>query len=62
MKAYIYVDEAHSIGALGHTGRGVCEHAGVNPADIGMYHNSYVTVKIVCTTLIFILTYVLLVQ
>ena len=34
-KAYVYVDEAHSIGALGKTGRGVCEHCGVDPADIG---------------------------
>jgi serine palmitoyltransferase len=33
-KAYIYVDEAHSIGALGATGRGVCEFAGVDTADI----------------------------
>jgi serine palmitoyltransferase len=28
-KAYIYLDEAHSIGALGKSGRGVCEHQGV---------------------------------
>jgi serine palmitoyltransferase len=35
-KAYIYVDEAHSIGALGKTGRGVCEYHGVDPADIGI--------------------------
>jgi serine palmitoyltransferase len=34
-KAYIYVDEAHSIGALGPTGRGVCEYQGVDTADIG---------------------------
>lgn len=34
-KAYIYVDEAHSVGALGQTGRGVCEHTGVDPKDIG---------------------------
>ena len=34
-KAYIYVDEAHSIGALGRTGRGVCEHTGVDPSEIG---------------------------
>lgn len=34
-KAYTYVDEAHSIGALGPTGRGVCEQTGVDPKDIG---------------------------
>jgi len=27
---YIYLDEAHSIGALGPTGRGVTEHCGVD--------------------------------
>jgi len=27
-KAYVYLDEAHSIGALGRTGRGVVEHTG----------------------------------
>ena len=27
-KAYVYLDEAHSIGALGKTGRGVVEHTG----------------------------------
>eukprot|EP01038_Epipyxis_sp_PR26KG_P008357 gene8357-11304_t len=44
-KAYIYVDEAHSIGALGSTGRGVCEYTGVDPADIdilmGTFTKSY---------------------
>ena len=36
--AYIYLDEAHSIGALGPTGRGVVEHFGcdVNDIDIMM--------------------------
>jgi serine palmitoyltransferase len=33
-KAYLYLDEAHSIGALGPTGRGVVEYAGVDPRDI----------------------------
>ncbi|KAE9225690.1 hypothetical protein PF002_g14323 [Phytophthora fragariae] len=33
-KAYIYVDEAHSIGALGKTGRGICEYAGVDPNEM----------------------------
>ena len=34
-KAYLYVDEAHSIGALGKSGRGVCEQTGVDPKDVG---------------------------
>ena len=33
-KAYLYLDEAHSIGALGRSGRGCCEHWGVDPADV----------------------------
>lgn len=40
-KAYIYVDEAHSIGALGKTGRGVCEYAGVDPADIDILMGTF---------------------
>lgn len=37
-KAYLYLDEAHSIGALGSSGRGVVEHAGcdVNDVDVMM--------------------------
>lgn len=33
-KAYLYLDEAHSIGALGPRGRGVVDYFGVNPRDI----------------------------
>ncbi|TGZ56819.1 hypothetical protein CRM22_010073 [Opisthorchis felineus] len=33
-KAYLYVDEAHSIGALGPTGRGVADYFGVDPKEI----------------------------
>jgi hypothetical protein len=32
--AYLWVDEAHSIGALGATGRGLCEHQRVDVLDI----------------------------
>lgn len=34
--AYIYLDEAHSIGAMGPTGRGCCEYWGVNDVDVLM--------------------------
>ncbi|XP_049409951.1 long chain base biosynthesis protein 2a-like isoform X1 [Solanum stenotomum] len=33
-KAYVYLDEAHSIGAVGRSGRGVCELLGVDTADV----------------------------
>merc|ERR1712032_546813 len=40
-KCYIYVDEAHSIGALGKTGRGICEHCGVDPSDIDILMGTF---------------------
>jgi serine palmitoyltransferase len=33
-KFYLFVDEAHSIGALGPTGRGVCDYFGIDPAEV----------------------------
>ncbi|CAE7418440.1 LCB2a [Symbiodinium microadriaticum] len=40
-KAYLYVDEAHSIGALGRTGRGVTEYCEVNPADVDVLMGTF---------------------
>ncbi len=32
--AWLMIDEAHSIGVLGKTGRGICEEQGVDPRDV----------------------------
>ena len=36
-KAILLVDEAHSIGTLGKTGRGIGEHFGANPRDVDLW-------------------------
>lgn len=40
-RAYLYVDEAHSIGALGSHGRGVVDYYQVNPNDIDVHMGTF---------------------
>nr|WCZ58769.1 serine palmitoyltransferase 2 [Seculamonas ecuadoriensis] len=40
-KCYLYVDEAHSIGALGKSGRGVCEYHGVDPSEVDILMGTF---------------------
>ncbi|XP_068088580.1 serine palmitoyltransferase 3-like isoform X2 [Hyperolius riggenbachi] len=40
-KAYLYLDEAHSIGAVGPTGRGVVEYFGMDPTDIDVMMGTF---------------------
>ena len=39
--AYVYLDEAHSIGAVGPTGRGCAEYTGVNVSDIDVMMGTF---------------------
>ena len=41
LQAYLFLDEAHSIGALGKTGRGCAEWAGVDPKDIDIMMGTF---------------------
>ena len=40
-KAYLYLDEAHSIGAVGPTGRGIVEHFGCDPKDVDVLMGTF---------------------
>ncbi len=40
-KAYLYLDEAHSIGALGANGRGVVDYWGCNPKDVDILMGTF---------------------
>lgn len=40
-KFYLFIDEAHSIGALGPHGRGVCDYYGVNPRDVDILMGTF---------------------
>ncbi|XP_039769114.1 serine palmitoyltransferase 3 isoform X1 [Ornithorhynchus anatinus] len=39
--AYLYLDEAHSIGAIGPTGRGVVEYFGMDPRDVDVLMGTF---------------------
>jgi len=40
-KCYLYLDEAHSIGAVGPNGRGVCDYFGVDPNDVDILMGTF---------------------
>ncbi|KAJ1919738.1 serine palmitoyltransferase component [Mycoemilia scoparia] len=40
-KFYLFVDEAHSIGAIGPRGRGVCDHFGIDPREIDILMGTF---------------------
>ena len=40
-KAYVYLDEAHSIGAIGQTGRGVTEYFGIHPKNVDIMMGTF---------------------
>lgn len=40
-KAYIYLDEAHSVGAMGPHGRGVVDYFGIDPREIDIMMGTF---------------------
>ncbi|KND01022.1 serine C-palmitoyltransferase LCB2 [Spizellomyces punctatus DAOM BR117] len=40
-KFYLYLDEAHSIGAMGPNGRGICDYFGVDPEDVDIMMGTF---------------------
>jgi serine palmitoyltransferase len=40
-KFYLFVDEAHSIGAIGPNGKGVCDYFGVAPAEVDVLMGTF---------------------
>ncbi len=60
-KAQLYVDEAHSIGAIGESCKGICEFSGVNPRDVdilmGTFTKSFASIGGYCAGNTRIITY-----
>lgn len=46
LQCYLYLDEAHSIGALGAGGRGVCEQLGVDTADVDIMMGTFTKARV----------------
>ncbi|XP_044001441.1 serine palmitoyltransferase 2-like [Aphidius gifuensis] len=40
-KAYVYLDEAHSTGAMGKKGRGICNYYGIDPKEIDILMGTF---------------------
>jgi len=38
---YLYLDEAHSIGAMGKRGRGICDHFGIEPTAVDVLMGTF---------------------
>lgn len=41
LQAYLYLDEAHSIGAMGENGRGVLDYHGCDPKDVDILMGTF---------------------
>ena len=40
-KCYVYLDEAHSVGAMGPRGRGIVDYFGIDPKDIDILMGTF---------------------
>ena len=41
IQAYLYLDEAHSVGAMGPNGRGICDYYGIHPSEIDILMGTF---------------------
>ncbi|KAI9328413.1 pyridoxal phosphate-dependent transferase [Obelidium mucronatum] len=40
-KFYLYLDEAHSVGAMGPNGRGICDYFGIDPSNVDVLMGTF---------------------